>query len=232
MEGLKVLIVEDEPGVLQFIKQGLEENNFEVDFAYDGECGRKLALSKKYNVIILDVIIPQLNGLELCKKIREKDTSTKILMLTALGTLNDKLEGFEAGADDYLVKPFDFQELLARIKSLIKRADQTLSETSNTDHIIKIADMELNTHTKRVRRGGNEIKLTAKEYALLELLALNKNRVLSKVEIAEKVWDISFDTGTNVIEVYVNFLRKKIDHNFPTKLLHTLVGLGYTLKDG
>lgn len=232
MEGLKVLIVEDEPGVLQFIKQGLEENNFEVDFAYDGECGRKLALSKKYNVIILDVIIPQLNGLELCKKIREKDTSTKILMLTALGTLNDKLEGFEAGADDYLVKPFDFQELLARIKSLIKRADQTLSETSNTDHIIKIADMELNTHTKRVRRGGNEIKLTAKEYALLELLALNKNRVLSKVEIAEKVWDISFDTGTNVIEVYVNFLRKKIDHDFPTKLLHTLVGLGYTLKDG
>src|SRR5690554_1236546 len=191
MEVLKVLIVEDEPGVLQFIKQGLEENNFEVDFAYDGECGRKLALSKKYNVIILDVIIPQLNGLELCKKIREKDTSTKILMLTALGTLNDKLEGFEAGADDYLVKPFDFQELLARIKSLIKRADQTLSETSNTDHIIKIADMELNTHTKRVRRGGNEIKLTAKEYALLELLALNKNRVLSKVEIAEKVWDIS-----------------------------------------
>lgn len=231
MDGLKVLIVEDEPGVLQFIKQGLEENNFEVDFAYDGECGRKLAVSKKYNVIILDVIIPQLNGIELCKKIREIDTSTKILMLTALGTLNDKLEGFEAGADDYLVKPFDFPELLARIKSLIKRADQNLGENSNTDHIIKIADMELNTHTKRVRRGGNEIKLTAKEYALLELLALNKNRVLSKVEIAEKVWDISFDTGTNVIEVYVNFLRKKIDHDFTTKLLHTLVGLGYTLKD-
>ncbi|NUM50687.1 MAG: response regulator transcription factor [Flavobacteriales bacterium] len=231
IENLKILIVEDESRVLQFIKQGLEENGFEVDFAYDGECGRKLALSKKYDVIILDIIIPQLNGIELCKKIREIDSATKILMLTALGTLNDKLEGFEAGADDYLVKPFDFPELLARIKSLIKRATQTTDDSKNTDHIIRVADMELNTHTKRVKRGGEEIRLTAKEYALLELLALNKNRVLSKAEIAEKIWNITFDSGTNVIEVYINFLRKKIDTDSSIKLLHTLVGMGYTLKD-
>jgi len=232
MENLKILIVEDETRVLQFVKQGLEENGFEVDFAYDGECGRKLALSKKYDIIILDIIIPQLNGIELCKRIREIDPVTKILMLTALGTLNDKLEGFNAGADDYLVKPFDFPELLARIKSLLKRTSQTAEDSKNADHIIKVADLELNTHNKRVKRGGKEIALTAKEYALLELLALNKNRVLSKAEIAEKIWNITFDTGTNVIEVYINFLRKKIDKDSSVKLLHTLVGMGYTMKDG
>lgn len=230
MEGLKILIVEDETRVLQFIKQGLEENGFDVDFAYDGECGRKLASSNKYDLIVLDVIIPQLNGIELCKKIRETDSKTKILMLTALGSLNDKLEGFEAGADDYLIKPFDFPELLARIKSLLKRNLQD-DDTKNEDHILKVADMELNTHTKRVKRAGKEIKLTAKEYALLELLTLNKNRVLSKAEIAEKIWNITFDSGTNTIEVYINFLRKKIDNDYPVKLLHTLVGMGYTIKD-
>lgn len=230
MEGLKILIVEDEARVLQFIKQGLEENGFDVDFAYDGECGRKLASSNKYDLIVLDVIIPQLNGIELCKKIRETDSKTKILMLTALGSLNDKLEGFEAGADDYLIKPFDFPELLARIKSLLKRNLQD-DDTKNEDHILKVADMELNTHTKRVKRAGKEIKLTAKEYALLELLTLNKNRVLSKAEIAEKIWNITFDSGTNTIEVYINFLRKKIDNDYPVKLLHTLVGMGYTIKD-
>lgn len=231
MENLKILIVEDETRVLQFIKQGLEENGFDVDFAYDGECGKKLAFTKKYDVIVLDVIIPLINGLELCKKIRETDKTTKILMLTALGSLNDKLEGFEAGADDYLVKPFDFPELLARIKSLIKRSALVSNNNKETDHIIKVADMELNTHNKSVKRGNKEIRLTAKEYALLEFLALNKNKVLSKVEIAEKIWDITFDTGTNVIEVYINFLRKKIDNDFQVKLLHTLVGLGYTLKE-
>ncbi|MBW7936861.1 MAG: response regulator transcription factor [Flavobacteriales bacterium] len=230
MEGLKILIVEDEARVLQFIKQGLEENGFDVDFAYDGECGRKLAFSNKYDLIVLDVIIPQLNGIELCKKIRETDSKTKILMLTALGSLNDKLEGFEAGADDYLIKPFDFPELLARIKSLLKRNLQD-DDTKNEDHILKVVDMELNTHTKRVKRAGKEIKLTAKEYALLELLTLNKNRVLSKAEIAEKIWNITFDSGTNTIEVYINFLRKKIDNDYPVKLLHTLVGMGYTIKD-
>lgn len=231
MEKLKALIVEDEPGVLQFIKQGLEEDGFEVDFAYDGECGRKLSLSKKYDIIILDIIIPLINGLELCKTIRETDRAVKILMLTALGSLTDKLEGFEAGADDYLVKPFDFQELLARVKSLTKHVSQSENDPESTHHIIKIADLELNTSNKRVKRGGKEIRLTAKEFTLLELLAANKNKVISKVEIAEKIWDIAFDRGTNVIEVYVNFLRKKIDKDFSVKLLHTMVGMGYILKD-
>lgn len=230
-ENLKILIVEDEPDVLQFIRQGLEESGFDVDFAYDGECGKKLAFSKNYDVIILDIIIPKINGLELCKKIRQENNSAKILLLTALGSLDDKLEGFDAGADDYLVKPFDFPELLARVNVLSKRITQTTENTSNDDHIIKIADLTINTNNKRVKRGGTEITLTAKEFALLELLAINKNKVLSKVDIAERIWDINFDRGTNVIEVYMNFLRKKVDKDFSIKLLHTLVGMGYMLKD-
>jgi DNA-binding response OmpR family regulator len=230
-EKQKILVVEDEPDVLQFIKQGLEENGFEVEFAYDGECGRKLALSKKYDVIVLDVIIPLLNGLELCRKIKEQNATAKILLLTALGTLDDKLEGFQAGADDYLVKPFDFLELLARVNVLAKRSSQTGDTIQKDDHILKVADLALNINTKRVKRGEKEIALTAREFALLELLVLNKNRVLSKVEIAEKIWDTNFDRGTNVIEVYINFLRKKIDKGFSVKLLHTLVGMGYILKD-
>ncbi|MBP9150644.1 MAG: response regulator transcription factor [Flavobacteriales bacterium] len=228
---MKILIVEDDPDVLQFIKQGLQEQGAEVDFAYDGECGKKLAFSKPHDVIILDVIMPLINGLELCKMIRAQNSKVKILMLTALGSLDDKLEGFEAGADDYLIKPFEFRELLARVNVLAKRSVQTADNAANEDHIIRVADMELNTNNKRVKRGGKEIALTAKEFALLELLAINKNKVMSKVEIAEKIWDISFDRGTNVIEVYINFLRKKIDKGFPTKLLHTMVGMGYILKD-
>ncbi|KAA3645608.1 MAG: DNA-binding response regulator [Bacteroidetes bacterium] len=227
----KILVVEDEPDVLQFIKQGLDENGFEVEFAYDGECGKKLALSKDYDVIILDVIIPQINGLELCKIIRNKNNKVKILLLTALGSLDDKLEGFEAGADDYLVKPFDFLELLARVNVLAKRTTQITSQDHSEKHIIKVADLALNLNSKRVVRGRKEIALTAKEFALLELLVLNKNRVLSKTEIAEKIWGINFDRGTNVIEVYINFLRKKIDKGYSVKLLHTLVGMGYILKD-
>lgn len=231
MEKNRILIVEDESRVLQFIRQGLEEQGYEVEFAYDGECGRKLALSKEFDIIIMDIIIPQLNGIELCKKVREKDNNVKILMLTALGTLEDKLEGFKAGADDYLVKPFDFPELLVRIQSLLKRKGTHSDDPKHDDHIIRIADLEVNTHNKKVRRSGKEITLTAKEFALLELLALNKNRVVSKPEIAERIWNIHFDTGTNVIEVYINFLRKKIDKDFHNKLLHTLVGMGYILKD-
>lgn len=230
-EKLKILIVEDEPDVLQFIRQGLEESGFDVDFAYDGECGKKLALSNHYDVIILDIIIPKINGLELCKKIRQENNLVKIVLLTALGSLDDKLEGFDAGADDYLVKPFDFPELLARVNILSKRIAPATENTSNDNHIIKVADLTINTNNKRVNRGGTEVTLTAKEFALLEFLALNKNKVLSKVDIAEKIWDINFDRGTNVIEVYMNFLRKKIDKNFSVKLLHTLVGMGYMLKD-
>lgn len=231
MDNLKILIVEDEPDVLQFIKQGLEEQDFDIDFAYDGDCGKKLALSKDYDVIILDIIIPQINGLELCRKIRAQNDKVKILMLTALGTLEDKLEGFEAGADDYLVKPFEFPELLARVNVLAKRSSISTEATEKDQRTLKVADLELNLDNKRVRRAGEEIILTAKEFALLEMLVLNKNKVISKIEIAEKIWDINFDRGTNVIEVYINFLRKKIDKNFSIKLIHTMVGMGYILKD-
>lgn len=235
-ESKKILIVEDEPKVLKFIKQGLEENNYTVDMAYDGKIGLKLATANFYDLIILDVIIPYINGLELCSQIRQHNKQVKIIMLTALGSIEDKLEGFESGADDYLIKPFNFLELLARIKSLTKRNEHNSQEhfqieKPNDEHIIKVADLEINLDNKRAKRDKKEIVLTGKEYLLLELLAVNKNRVVSKAEIAEKVWDITFDTGTNVIEVYINFLRNKIDKNFEIKLIHTVVGLGYILKD-
>ncbi|MBS1500380.1 MAG: response regulator transcription factor [Bacteroidetes bacterium] len=231
MEHPTVLIVEDDARVLQFIKQGLEENGFKVVVAQDGESGWKLARAQAYDAVVLDVMLPRMRGSELCRRIREHDAGARILMLTALGTLNDKLDGFKAGADDYLVKPFDFPELLARLRSLLRRPAPGHEDAHGADHIIRVADMELNTHNKRVKRGGKEIRLTAKEYALLELLAVNRNRVLSKAEIAEKVWNIRFDSGTNVIEVYMNFLRKKIDSGFEVKLLHTLVGMGYMMKN-
>ena len=231
MNKSKILIVEDETRVVQFLKQGFEENGFEVDVAYDGKFGEKLALSNGYDIFVLDVIIPHLNGLKLCKIIRDKHPESKIIMLTALGSLDDKLEGFEAGADDYLIKPFDFPELLARVKSLLRRTNNSTEQPTDSNHILSIGDLELNTFSKIVKRAGNEVKLTAKEYTLLELLLQNKNRVISKAEIAEKVWDITFDSGTNVIEVYVNFLRKKIDNDYPNKLIHTHVGLGYSIKE-
>ncbi|MBK6626408.1 MAG: response regulator transcription factor [Flavobacteriales bacterium] len=231
MENTRILIVEDEPDVLQFIRQGLEEHGFTVDFAYDGECGKKLALSRNYDLIVLDLIIPQLNGLELCRTLRERGLESKVLMLTALGTLDDKLEGFEAGADDYLIKPFEFPELLARVNALLKRTAHTAPAAAAPQNILRVADLEINCDSKRARRGGEEIALTAKEFGLLELLVRNKNRVVSKVEIAEKIWDIHFDRGTNVIEVYINFIRKKVDKGHPVKLLHTVVGMGYVIKD-
>jgi DNA-binding response OmpR family regulator len=227
MERLKVLVVEDEPKVSAFIKTGLEENECDVDVAYDGQIGEKLALSKEYNIIILDIIIPYINGLELCKKIKTTKPDTPILMLTALGTTDDKVTGFESGADDYLVKPFEFKELIARIKALTRRAF-TVAEVS---HKLKVADLELDLNKKVAIRGGKTIELTAKEYSLLEYFMRNKGRVVSRIDISEKVWDINFDTGTNVVDVYVNILRKKIDKDFTNKLIHTRVGMGYIFSN-
>jgi len=224
---MKILIIEDEPKVSSFIKQGLEEQGYKVDIACDGNTGRNLALNNYYDLIVLDIIIPQINGVELCRQIREHNSQVKILILTALGTLEDKLTGFDVGADDYLVKPFEFLELLARIKSLSKRA----SEKQNKSNILKAADLELNLDTKTATRDKKKIDLTAKEFALLEYLLINKGRVVSRADIAERVWDITFDTGTNVIDVYINFLRKKIDKEFEYKMIHTLIGMGYILKD-
>lgn len=224
---MKVLLVEDEPKVVDFIKQGLEEKGFEVEIAYDGQMGERLARKKDFDLLILDIVIPVQNGLILCQKVREFDTQTPILILTALGALDDKIMGFDSGADDYLVKPFEFKELLARIHALTKR--KGLSQVSS--QVLRLADLELNLDRKEARRGETEINLTAKEYALLEYLMRNKGRVLSRADIAEKVWDITFDTGTNVVDVYINILRKKIDRDFDKKLIQTRIGMGYLIDD-
>ncbi len=227
MSVAKILIVEDEPKVALFIKKGLDENAFDAIIAYDGLQGKQMALKGNYDLIILDLNLPIIKGNEVCREIRRKNLGVPILMLTALSTTEDKLNGFESGADDYLVKPFEFRELLARIKVLLKRTNKD----KFTEAVIKITDLELNTETKTVKRKNIPVELTAKEFALLELLMRNKGKVISRSEIAEKIWDINFDTGTNVIDVYINFLRKKIDKNHSPKLIHTYIGMGYSLKD-
>lgn len=222
-----ILLVEDEVKVAQTIKQGLEEHGFVVDVAYDGQMGQRMAQNNTYQAIILDVNLPIINGFTLCTEIRNENPHIPILMLTALGTMDDKTIGFNAGADDYLVKPFEFKELLLRVNSLLKRANLKVQIGA----VLKIADLELDTLGKTVKRAGKKIDLTAKEFLLLEYLLKNRGRVVSRAEIAEKIWDITFETGTNVIEVYVNFLRKKIDKDFDLKLIHTQKGMGYVLKD-
>ncbi|KAA9349143.1 response regulator [Larkinella humicola] len=224
---MKILVVEDEPKLASFVKKGLEEQSFEVDVAFDGQIGRTMALSNSYDVIVLDVNVPKMNGYDLAKSLRSENIKTPILMLTAMGSLDNKVAGFEAGADDYLVKPFEFRELLARLRALSKRT----IDTSQQSNLLKVADLELDLNEKIARRGGKRIELTAKEFALLEYLMRNRSRVVSRIDIAEKVWDIHFDTGTNVIDVYVNFLRKKVDKDFPVKLIHTVIGMGYMLKE-
>jgi len=224
---MKILLVEDEEKMSSFIKKGLEEQTFDVDAAFDGEIGKRLCFQNKYDVIILDINIPKINGFDLAKLIRNEGIATPIIMLTAFGTTDDKLTGFDAGADDYLVKPFEFRELLARLKALSKR---NLEVNSSATKTLKIANLEINSEEKWAKRDNKKIDLTAKEFMLLEYLAKNKGKVVSRLEIAEKVWDLNFDTGTNVIDVYINFLRKKIDKEFEPKLIHTMVGMGYVFK--
>lgn len=224
----KILVVEDEPKVAGFIKKGLEESNFSAETAYDGISGKALALSKKkFDLIILDINLPLLNGFQLCKLIRENDQQVPILMLTALGDVNEKLKGFNSGADDYLLKPFEFAELIARINALLKRTKNSVSE----NRILTISDLELNRDTKRIVRAGKSIDLSLKEFSLLEYMMLNKDRVVSRFELTEKVWGINFDTGTNVVDVYINFLRKKMDTVFSHKLIQTRIGYGYILTE-
>ncbi len=223
---MRILVAEDESKVASFIKQGLEENGYEVVVVYEGNFAKRFALEQEFDLIMLDVIMPQINGFDLCQLIRNAKPHVPILMLTALGTTEDKVQGLDCGADDYLVKPFQFVELLARIRALTRRG------ITNTliNKILKIADLELDLDTKDAKRNGQMIKLTAKEFALLEMFLSNVGKVLSRVEIAQKVWNIHFDTGTNMVDVYVNHLRNKIDKNFSQKLLHTHVGLGYVMK--
>lgn len=224
---MKILIVEDEPKVASFIKKGLEESNYEAEIAYDGLSAYQLALQYHYDLFILDVIIPGISGLDLCKKLKLQNQDIPILMLTALGTTDDKLIGFDAGADDYMIKPFEFRELLARIKVLLKPANKA-SDQSNK---LIFGDLELDLNRKTVKRGTTQTELTVKEFSLMEFFMRNSGRVLTRNDIAEKVWEISFDSGTNVVDVYVNFLRKKIDKGFDKKLIHTKVGFGYIFGD-
>ncbi len=224
---MKIIIIEDEPRVASFIKEGLEEKGYQTEVAYDGLSGEKSALEPGNDLVILDLIIPGKSGIEVCKSIKSGNPDLPVLMLTALGTTADKVTGFDAGADDYLVKPFDFPELLARIKSLLKRKTAASPQSES----LKVADLELDLRRMVAIRGGRVIELTAKEFALLEYFMRNKGRVLSRVDISEKVWEITYNTGTNVVEVYVNILRKKIDRDFEPKLIHTRIGLGYIFTD-
>ncbi|MBI5916191.1 MAG: response regulator [Bacteroidetes bacterium] len=224
---MKVLIIEDEPKTVQSLKKGLEEHQMSVDFAYDGGTGRQLAERGAYDVIISDVIVPEMNGFELVRHLRRAGVLTPVLLLTALGATDDKVTGFEAGADDYLVKPFEFKELLVRVRALARRG----KEGATPKTLLTFADLEMNLDAKTCARSSKKIDLTPKEFALMEYLIRNQGRVVSKAEIAEKVWDINFDTGTNVIEVYVSYLRNKLDRPFDRKLIHTVFGLGYVLKE-
>jgi two-component system, OmpR family, copper resistance phosphate regulon response regulator CusR len=223
---MKILLVEDDPKISSFVKIGLESHDYLVDIAYDSIVGTKLALSKKFDIIILDVVIPGISGFELCKKIRNENIITPVIMLTSLDSVDDKLTGFDSGADDYLTKPFSFQELMARIKALNRRNRETI-----VSPVLKIADLEVDSVSLKIKRSDREINLTATEYKILELLLSNKGKVFDRIQIAEKIWGYSFNSGTNVIDVHINSLRKKIDKDFDKKLIHTRKGFGYVLTD-
>jgi two-component system copper resistance phosphate regulon response regulator CusR len=226
LEQKKILIVEDEFKVATFIKKGLLTQNYISEIASTGEEAIDLFTKQHFDLVILDIGLPDISGLEVCDNIRKINAKVPILMLTAMGSLNDKLSGFEVGTNDYMVKPFDFMELLVRIRSLLKYCNDTIEKAGS----ICISDLELDLNEKIARRSGKEIELTAREFSLLEYLMRNKGKVVSKVEIAESVWDINFDTHTNFVEVYINYLRNKIDKEYPNKLIHTVVGMGYMLK--
>jgi two-component system copper resistance phosphate regulon response regulator CusR len=224
---IKILLVEDEPKVSAFIRRGLEEEGYEVTVAYDGTFGQRLALNEDIDLLILDVILPGQSGLEVLTAVRAQNQELPILMLTALGTTQDKLLGFDRGADDYLVKPFDFAELLARVRALTRRRGRPEAKGSQ----LRLADLVVDTAAKTVVRASQPIKLTAREFNLLELLLRHQGRVLSRGEIAEHTWEEAFDAGSNVIDVYVNYLRNKVDKGFDKKLIHTVVGMGYVLRE-
>ena len=223
-----ILIVEDEKRVADLLKIGLEEQGYHTMVAYDGAMGLRLFQTGSFQLVISDIILPKMDGFELCKEIRKLNEHIPILMLTALGSADDKLDGFDAGADDYMVKPFDFRELTARVRVLLKRNAQTVQ---NTPRQLTYSDLFIDLDLQEVKRQGISIKLSPKEYNLLLYMVENAEKVISRIEIAEKVWNTHFDTGTNFIDVYINYLRKKIDKEFDIKLIHTKPGVGFILSD-
>lgn len=222
---MKVLVVEDEHRVASFIRKGLEEQGIQVALAYDGNTGLTMALGDTYDVIILDIVMPGMNGMDVCRKLRtEHGNTTPVLMLTALGTTDDIVDGLTIGADDYLTKPFKFRELLARVQALARRKN-------TVTRVLAVDDLKMDIESKEVFRGSKKIDLTAREFRLLEFLLNNKNRVVSRTDILENVWEVNHDLGTNVVDVYINYLRKKIDHDYPYPIIKTVVGMGYVIKD-
>ncbi len=222
MNIIKILIVEDEHRLAEILKRQLEDSGFTIDIAHDGYIGKELIGRNSYNLIILDINLPLINGYDLCKEIRKTNSIVPIIMLTALGTPDNKLTGFDAGADDYVTKPFDFRELLARINVFLKRTD-TQAEAEK----LRIADLEMDLGTRMVKRAGRKIELTARESSLLETFLRNKDKLLTRDFIIEKVWGINFDPSTNIIDVYVNYLRKKVDKDHELKLIRTKFGFGF-----
>ncbi|HWB91585.1 MAG TPA: response regulator transcription factor [Puia sp.] len=227
MEERKILVIEDEKKIADTLKMGLTENGFDVEVAYDGKIGHQLLTSRAFDLAIIDINLPGMNGYELCKAIRYRNMNMLVIMLTSMSSLDDKIEGYDSGADDYLVKPFEFRELLLKIRALLKRTPGTSMPVGN---LLRAADLEMNLDNKEVHRGGRRIKLTAKEFQLLEYLMRNKNRVVSRADLAINVWDVDFNTNTNVIDVYISYVRNKVDRDFEQKLIQTHVGMGYILK--
>jgi len=221
---MRILIIEDEKKIADFIKRGLKEEGYAVDVAYNGEEGHFLATTNEYDLIILDLMLPKLDGISLCRKLREEKVTMPIMMLTAKDTVKDKVVGLDSGADDYLIKPFAFEEFLARVRSLLRKGKPQQSK-------LKVADLELDLLSHKVIRAGKVIELTTKEYTLLEYLMRNCGTIVTRAMLSEHVWDVNFDTFTNVIDVYINYLRNKIDQGFKKKLIQTIRGRGYILKE-
>jgi DNA-binding response OmpR family regulator len=222
----QILLIEDEEKTARFIKKGLEENQYVVELAHNGIEGLHLALQKPFDIIITDIMLPGMDGRTICKELRKQKKETPILMLSALSTTDDVVNGFDLGADDYLVKPFEFRELMVRIRSLLKRTVH-----NSNPNLLTVGNLTLDVRERKAMREGKEIALTGKECALLEYMIKNKGKVISRSDLAKHVWNIDFDTGTNMVEVYVNYLRNKIDKGFEKKLIHTQFGIGYILKD-
>jgi len=226
-EERKILIVEDEKKIADTLKMGLVENDFMVEVAYDGRVGDQLIRSRRYDLVILDINLPEMNGFTLCQSIRHHHPDTIVIMLTSMSSLDNKIEGYNAGADDYIIKPFEFRELLLKIRASLKRMT---GQAQPVGHMLRAADLEMNLDTKEVLRAGKKIRLTAKEFQLLEYLIRNKNRLVSRADLAINVWDVDFNTNTNVIDVYISYVRNKIDKDFEEKLIQTQIGMGYMLK--